>query len=144
MAKPKTLFHGSNSEIETGFLESSKPNDKASKSNSQNGVYATDIFDCAKGMSLTGEQWAFVKDYTEKDFKVIFVDEPPTPKKKRFVYEVSSETFKEDPKGSHQWVSKEKVKILNITKYSTEDLKQYWRMATKEEKEEHKRLHNKK
>ncbi len=132
MNKPKILFHGSKRKIKD-FLEPQKATDKKSKSNSQNAVYATDRFECALGMSLTGDQKAFA-DYQEKDFKAVFVKEPPTPKIQRFVYEVSSDTFEENPKGSHQWSSKFKAKILKTHVYSTKQLSKYWRMATEEEK----------
>lgn len=142
MSKPEVLFHGSRKLIKD-FLEPRRATDDTSNSNSQNGVYATDRFECAAGMSLTGEQWAFA-NYQDKDFKVIFVEQPPTPKVPRFVYELETDTFEENPKGSHQFISKSKVKILKTHIYFTEQLNQYWRMATPEEREEKYRNYKKK
>jgi len=137
--KPRILFHGSRKEIKD-FLEPQKATDKTSSSNSQNGVYATDRFECAAGMSLTGDPWAFA-NYQDKNFKVIFVEQAPTPKIERFVYEIESDTFEESPIGSHQWISHEKVKIVKTYIYLTEDLNQYWRMATKKEREQRYNYH---
>jgi len=132
MKKPKILFHGSSHKIRN-YLKPRKPADRTFKYNSQNGVYATDRFGCAIGISLAGKQRVFVKNYISRNFKIIFIEKPPI-KVKRFIYEVSSEGFKESPKGSHQWFSKARVKILKTHIYSTEQLRKYWRMATKEEK----------
>lgn len=129
----KVLFHGSRNEIK-GFMEPRKATDRSHEDNSQNAVYATDRFECAKGMSLTGEQWAYA-DYTEKNFKVIFVKEPPTPKRARFVYELPAEYF-EKTAFSHQFISKQKVPILKTHIFSTEQLDKYWRMATEKERED--------
>lgn len=82
-------------------------------------------------MSLTGEQWAFA-NYSDEDFKVIFVREPPE-EKERYVYEFSSEYFNEV--SPNQFVSNQKIPILKTHKFKTSELSSYWRMATKEEKD---------
>ena len=126
----KVLYHGSKNEIK-GFLEPHQATDKAHADNSMNGVYATDRFECAAGMSLTGEQWAFA-NYNEVDFKVVFVLEPPTPNKTRFVYELPRDSF-QSTDSLHQFVSKEKVPIIKTHIFKTDELGKYWRMATPEE-----------
>lgn len=126
----KVLFHGSRFEIKN-FIEPRQATDTNHKDNSQNGVYATDRFECAAGMSLTGEQWAFA-NYMDEDFKVIFVHESPTPNTARFVYELPAEYFEGN---YHQFISKRKVPILKTHIFTTEQLNKYWRMATKEERE---------
>lgn len=141
MNQQKILFHGSRFKI-NNYLEPRKADDKNSQINSKQAIYATDRIECALGMSLTGEQWAFA-NYNDKDFKVIFVEEQPTPKIARYIYEISGDDFEEQPKGSHQWISFKKVRILKTHIYSTEDLKKYWRMATDDEKKERYELHNK-
>jgi len=140
MKRIKTLFYGSRFEIKD-YIKPQQATDKLSSENCQNGVYATDIFEVAKGMSLTGEQWAYA-NYNDKDFKIIFVEEPPTPSITRYVYEIDAKDFIESPKGSHQFVSFKPAKILKVHTYTTEDLKDYWRQAIKEEREEMYKRHN--
>lgn len=100
--------------------------------NSIYGVYASDRFECAAGMSLTGEQWAYA-NYEDEDFKVIFVKEPPTSNLKRYVYELPKEYFVETA-SKHQFVCRGQVPILKVHEFFTEDLGRYWRMATQTEK----------
>ncbi|MAG47857.1 hypothetical protein CL617_04585 [archaeon] len=132
--KPKFLYHGSNALIKEKFLKENTPTDKTSIHNYFFGVYATDNKDIAKGMALAG--FRFTKsfgDYSKKPFKIIFVRGKP---KGRFVYvyKVSSSSFIENPKRSHQWISRKNVKIINVEKFSVDSLKEFWRGATAKEK----------
>ena len=131
MGKPTVLYHGSPVKIE-GYLEPRKAKDRKVKINAQNAIYATDRIECAKGMSLVGKKRAFA-NYAEKDFKVVFLKSRPTKNKKRYVYEISSEGFKQTEKDGYQWFSKKRAKIVNVHEYKTEDLTDFWRMATKKE-----------
>ncbi|PIR47837.1 hypothetical protein COV06_00330 [Candidatus Uhrbacteria bacterium CG10_big_fil_rev_8_21_14_0_10_50_16] len=135
MEKPDRLYHGSTKLIE-GYIEPRKALDEMSENNSQLAVYATDRFEVATGMSLTGDNWSFA-DFDEPDFKVLFAEEPPESDQMRYVYELSSETFERDPENKSQWISFEKVKILEMHKFRTQDLSHLWRMATKEEVDAH-------
>ena len=131
--KIKYLYHGSNSFIK-GFLNPNKAGDKNSKENCLFAVYATDREDVAKAMALTStKNTRSFADYEEKDFKVAFLKGEPK-KGNYYVYKISSKGFKEKPKNSHQWVSKNNVKIIKTDKYNLKDLKDYWRKATPEEK----------
>jgi len=130
--KPKYLYHGSRLLIKNKFLKPNRPSDKTQKENYLYGVYATDRKDIAIGMALTGDKYTkSFGDYQKKPFQAVFVRSQPK-RKFVYVYKVSSKTFKEQPKGSHQWVSSEPVKILNIQKIKVEN--KLWRKATKKEK----------
>ena len=119
--KPKILYHGSMHKI-NDFIDPRYFQDLS--------IYVTDRIECAKGMSLTGEQAAFA-NYSEENFRVVFLSGSPS-EKTRYVYEVSSESF-EEGLASHEWISKSKVPILKRHEYSTDELRNYWRMATPEE-----------
>ncbi len=132
--KPKFLYHGSNVLIKGKFLKVNRPIDKSSIHNFIHGVYATNRKDVAKGMALTG--FKFTKsfgDYSKKPYKSIFVRGKPK-EKFVYVYKVSSLSFNERPKGSHQWVSESDVKIISVEKFSVSELGEYWRKATAKEK----------
>jgi hypothetical protein len=130
MGKPKVLFHGSRFEIED-FLEPRPAKDYSKKDNSQIAVYATDRFECAVTMSLSGESPAF-SNYAERNPKIVFMHQTPNPEKTTYVYEVPSNTFTETS-AKHQWISKVKVPILKTRVFKTENLGNYWRLATEEE-----------
>jgi len=133
--KPKFLFHGSGTLIRSTHLKINQPKDKSEKENNLLGVYATDRKDIAIAMSLTTEKYTrSFGDYHQTPFQAIFVRGQP---KKKFVYlyKVSSKNFTEQPKGSHQWVSPKHAKIIERTRLPVKDLEQYWRLATKKEKD---------
>ena len=50
------------------------------------------------------------------------------------MYKVLSSSFVERPRGSHQWISENNVKIIDVQKFSVSELKDYWRKATLKEK----------
>lgn len=127
----EVLYHGSDQVI-NDFIEPRKAEDALSSANSQEAVYATDIFNIAKGMSLTEDKWSFA-DYGAKDFKVVFAEEPPDANKFRYVYELSPTGFQKDPSEPHQYLSKSPAKIIKVHKFTTEELGYLWRMATPEE-----------
>lgn len=85
-------------------------------------------------MALTGfKNTRSFGDYSKKPFKVIFV-RGELKEGFVYVYRVSSDSFIEKPKGSHQWISKKDVKIIDVEKFSVSSLKDFWRKATEKEK----------
>jgi hypothetical protein len=106
--------------------------DRSRKHNSQHAVYATDRKDIAIGMALTGTRSRSFGDYEEKPFRVVFVEGKPA--RKAYVYVVSSASFKETPRGSHQWASTRPVRIIRKEIYDGPQLKSYWRRASAKEK----------
>jgi len=127
--KQKVFYHGSPFKI-NGFLELRKARDTSKEANCQFVVYATDKFDIAKSMSMKGESPAF--SVYEKDSRIIFMSNAPTPEREVYVYEVPAESFMETVE-KHQFISKVKVPILNSHSFKIKNLKDYWRFATEEE-----------
>jgi len=142
--RPKYLYHGTGISISSKFLKSNKPDDKSMKENSIYGVYATDRKDIAIGMSLTTEKYTkSFGDYEENPFRAVFVRGKPK-KKFVYVYKISSKGFVEKPRGSHQWVCENDVKILSKEKILVSNLKDYWRLASQKEKKWYYSMKNKK
>lgn len=128
--KPKYLFHGTGILIKGRYLLPYRPSDKGQKA-----VYATERKDIAIGMALTtGKYITSFGDYRKKPFKVIFIRGKPK-KPYVYVYTISSKSFTEQPKKSHQWISKIPVKILSKQKYLVKNLNSYWRKANQKDKE---------
>lgn len=131
----KFLYHGSGVSISSKYLIPGMPSDKSQKENYLLGVYAADRKDIAIGMSLTTEKYTkSFGDYSKKHFKAIFVRGKPK-QKYVYLYKLSSSGFFEKPKGSHQFISDKKVEILEKQKFLVSELNDYWRIATKREKE---------
>ncbi|MFB6246152.1 MAG: hypothetical protein ABEI74_00990, partial [Candidatus Pacearchaeota archaeon] len=75
MEKPKILYHGSRFKIK-GFIKPQKAKDTSKRENCQKAVYATDRFECAVSMALSGESPAFM-NYSEENPKIIFMHKAP-------------------------------------------------------------------
>ncbi len=135
--KPKFLYHGSGTAIRGKYLRPFRAGDESRKENALCAVYATERKDIALGMSLVGQPYTHsYGNFDEKPFVAVFLRGKPT-RRYAYVYNVSSSSFDERPKGSHQWVSSEPVKIISKERYLVKDLDQCWRPATKKEKKKH-------
>ena len=133
--RPTDLYHGTRNRICDTHLRPHTASDTTQKENCQRAVYATDRKDIALGMSLTGDPGTkSMGDYEKKPYQTAFVEGKPAPGK-RYLYTVDGRSFTESPPGSHQWTSKEPMKILKEETFETEELKVYWRVATEEEKD---------
>ena len=131
---PKFLYHGTGAKIRSKFIKVNQPTDKSRAENSIFAVYAADRCDIAKGMALTTEKYTkSFGDYDQKPFQAIFVRGEPK-KERVYLYKVSSKGFIEKPKGSHQWVSTENVKIISCETFLVKNLDSSWRKATIKEK----------
>lgn len=133
--KPEYLYHGTRKRIKRNKLIPYRSKDKSQKENSLNAVYATNRKDIALGMALTGDKYTkSFGDYHQKPYRSVFVRGQPKTKFV-YVYKISSKTFEEKPKDSHQYISLQPAKVISVNKYLTENLSSYWRKATVKEKE---------
>ena len=140
--KPKYLYHGTSRKIRGKYLIPFKASDKSSKANSLKAVYATERKDIALGMALSSAKYTkSMGNYAEKPYASAFVRGDPTKHLKQvYLCKLSSKTFEQKPKGSHQWVSLEPIKVLSIKTFKTKDLNQYWRKASDKEKKYYYRM----
>ena len=97
-------------------------------------VYATERRDIAIGMSLRDREGnPSFGNYSEEPFVHVFLKGEPadTP---YYLYTLPSDSF--EPAGPYQWASPLVVPIASIEQFTKEELAQYWREATPEEREE--------
>ncbi len=140
--KPKYLYHGSPRKIKGGyFIPRAPPEiDPNNPENNQKAVYATSFKEQAIRMSICRGDG--VKDASmgvgKKDGKFFIrfciILEGWPKHKEGYVYVLPSKTFKNEPKGSSQWVSTEKVKPIKIEKIIIKDHLSMIRKANKKEK----------
>ncbi len=133
MNKPKLLYHGSATLIE-GHINPKKATDETNPENSQEGVYAIDLEDIAKAMSLRDKCIRHsMMDYSSPEHKLICIDGTPDPNSPHYVYVVSSDGFERTNPGGHQWVSKKPAKIIKRILLTKDEIPKYWRKATGED-----------
>lgn len=118
MVKPRYLYHGSGREFQEGMLIPKKPSSNE-LNNSLKGVYATQLRKWAMIMGILGSRGVKSSSTHVKGKRKIdaFVYSGWPKQNYFYVYTVSPRTFKENPKGSAQWISKKSVKPIKIEKF---------------------------
>ena len=133
--KPEYLYHGSISFIEK-TLKPKKATDNSNKDNCKNGIYATCEIEIAKAMSLSkgGVRNSFM-DFGKKPYQLVCIDGEPDLNIQRFIYVLPSKSFeKVNPHpDSKQWTSNIAVDFVERIVLDKNDLKKYYRIATKED-----------
>jgi len=130
MKSVKTLYHGSSKKLFGGYLKPNKPNDLSdTKENKYCGVYAADLKDQALAMGIISGKAGTIG---VTDGKVSAVIYDTWPRNKYFYLHVlSSEKFRNQPKGSHQWVSLEPIKPEKTERLRVDDYRGLVRVASK-------------
>lgn len=139
MQKPLYLYHGSGRELIGDKLLPKKAIDlDENPDNSLEGIYASDIKDEALAMGVLSCKGVGPASLgTDQEGNVVARMYKGEPEQEYFyLYTLSSQTFRETPQGSHQWVSLEPVKPEKIEKLPVKEYLHLVRKATEEEKEE--------
>lgn len=139
MQRPKYLFHGSGKELIGQELIAKQATDLGENpENLKKGVYASDLREEAIAMGLISCKGVNTASCGIKNGKLDAVIYGGWPSQEYFyLYTLDSASFQELPKGSHQWVSIEPIKPVNVEKLPVKDNLHLIRKATEEEKETH-------
>lgn len=138
MIKPKELYHGSGKKLEGNYLMPKKAKDfGGNKANSYRGVYATDVKEEAIVMGVISGKTNGGAGFGVTNGEVSGIIYGNWPKNKYFYLHIlPSDDFRNQPKGSHQWVSFKRVKPLKTLRLRVDDFKGLVKIATKKEREE--------
>ena len=98
------------------------------------GIYATNIRDAAIAMAIISDKSVKRSSLSFYPPKGIVHEEWPR-RKYFYLYTLPSDTFKEIPKGSTQWVSFKPVKPIKIERLRVSDYIHLIRKATKKEED---------
>ncbi|MEX2017241.1 MAG: hypothetical protein WD876_02110 [Candidatus Pacearchaeota archaeon] len=137
--KPKYLYHGGGKELEGEKLIPTKATDLGKNpDNLYRGVYASDVKNDAIAMGILSCKGVRIsscgverKDSTEVE-AIIYNGWPE--QDFFYLYVLPSETFRNRPNGSHQWVSLEAVKPLKVEKLLVKDYLYLVRRASEKER----------
>ena len=134
--KPKLLYHGSGKNLEGSYLRPKRANDLGGKkANSYIGVYASDLKEEAIVMGIISGKTnagAMVGVTKGKVSAIIYGNWPSN--KYFYLHILSSEKFRNQPRGSHQWISFKSVKPKETMRLKVDDYKRLVRRATKIER----------
>lgn len=139
--KPKFLYHGSSKKIKGNLIpKQAKDLDKKNINNSLKGIYASDFIIEAIAMGVLKSQGVKGGSINRGKFNGIpaidAVMYGGVPKQKYiYLYTLPLRTFKNIPRGSLQWVSREAVKPKKVERLLVKDYIHLIRKATKKEKE---------
>lgn len=134
--KPKRLYHGSMNKLRGHKLVPKKAKDIEKRAaNILKGIYATGIRDAAIAMAIISGK--SVRRSSLSFYPPRGIVHEGWPRRKYFyLYTLPSDTFKEIPKGSTQWVSLEPVKPIKIERLRVSDYIHLIRKATRKEEKE--------
>jgi len=136
--KSKVLYHGSGKRMIGNKLLPKKPRDLNNiKENEYRGIYATNIKKLATIMGLTsgrGISGSCLMGYHKNPYGIIYNGWPKN--KYFYVYTLHSDSFKNKPRGSGQWISSKSVKPIKIEKFEVKDYIHLVRKPTKKELKE--------
>ena len=119
MRKPKYLWHGSTRKFKVIRPSQAKDISGHPMSNMK-AVYATDIKELAIGFGLVDKKYKKFADYSKKPVQMVIINGNIRKGKHFYLYKLSSRCFKEMPRGSHQWLSFEKIIPKKIIKLKVE------------------------
>ena len=135
------LYHGSLHKLRGKSLNPSKPEDvEENKDNLIKGVYATDKKEVAIAMAIITDRCSATLHLKPKKGYYSTVYEGWPTRKIIYLYYLPKNKFFESPRGSHQFVSKNSVKVI---KTETIKVKNYIHLLKKANKKE-KAIWNKK
>lgn len=139
MSKLKHLWHGSTKRHDV--LEPSQAVDLSGHpASNKKGVYATDLKELAIEFGLADKKLHKFADYTKKPVQLVLIEGNIRTGKKFYLHKVKSIGFKEMPKESHQWISFNNVKPIEILELCVNDYKHLVRKAKKKDKEYYYRI----
>ncbi|MEK6859426.1 MAG: hypothetical protein AABX54_01295 [Nanoarchaeota archaeon] len=132
--KTNILYHGTSKKIKGNFLIPNKPQDlEIPIEKIKKGVYATPIKNNAIAMAIISSKGVISGSLNfEKNKKAIIYEGWP---KQKYVYLYSflSEGFIKKSKKSSEWISKDKVRIINLKKLKIKSYLNLIRKATDKE-----------
>jgi hypothetical protein len=120
--KPKILYHGSSKKIKGKFLIPNKPQDLDMPIKKiKKGVYATNIKNNAIAMAIISSKGVISGSLNFKKNKKAIIYEGWPRKEYVYLYNVSPEGFIKKSEKSSEWISKNKIKIINVKKIKIKD-----------------------
>lgn len=132
MKKPRFLFHGSSTKVDT--LQPHQAEDWLSEAGRLFGVYATDIRDIAIAFALGAvpdESGAVSRMMRKQDLnpvRMVYLKGHPNFGGKGYLYKLHPKGFK--PMGEHQWVSTQSVTPLEVIEFRVDDYLHLFRYAS--------------
>lgn len=130
------LYHGSGKKLVGGYLKPKKAKDLGkNKANSYLGIYASDLKEEAVVMGVISGKTGGGASVGVTNGKVSGIIYGHWPKNKYFYLHIlSRKDFRNQPKGSRQWVSFKPVKPLKTLRLKVDEYKDVVRVATKKGK----------
>ena len=130
--KPKYLWHGSTVKYE--ILKLSQARDVSGHpAGNKKAVYATDRKLNAIQFGMVDKKYKKFGDFRTKPMIMVIISGWIRTGKKLYLHKLSSRGFKEQPKGSHQWVKEKEAKPLEIIELNVNDYKHLCRKANKKD-----------